>query len=128
MKVWTEKYGADADGNRGIDTLMYELEDTRIEREEITDILIENEYDKESGSVEIEYNGLNIEVYCGDYEDIFDKINADYYKNKIAKIARMPFDDIVQIFNSIGDSYPKEEKSLEEVLYDLENGYTAIPF
>lgn len=40
MNVWEENYGADADGNRGVPTIMYELDGSDAERENIIEKLV----------------------------------------------------------------------------------------
>ncbi len=69
MKIYTDKnYGADIDGNRGHQVTEYELEYTRDETEEISEILFECGYTSEDiGSVEIEYQDIYIEVDLQDY-------------------------------------------------------------
>lgn len=67
MKKKYENYGEDTDGNRGVKTLMCELEDTRQEREEIAELLYEKFLHRITGEVEIEYEDLTIEVKIEDY-------------------------------------------------------------
>lgn len=70
MKSWRENYGADADGNRGQMAIMYELEGTDAEIEDIAEILYDSFIDGEvQGLKEIEYEGLTIEVEISDYQD-----------------------------------------------------------
>ena len=70
MKVYKENYGADIDGNRGIDMIMYELEDTDQEREEIAEILIGHGFtENDRSATEIEYMGVNIEIYVEEYSE-----------------------------------------------------------
>jgi len=46
---------------------------------------------------------------------------------KIEEIADMDYDKIKYIVSE-EEQYPVESKSLEVILYDLENGFTVSPF
>ena len=69
MKIYIDpNYGADADGNRGTESLMYELEDTPEEKQAIADELIELGYTVEDkGILMLTYGDVNIEIYIQDY-------------------------------------------------------------
>jgi len=70
MKIERDLYGADADGNRGIDVVSVELDDSPEEREEIVEKIYETFLDgRVSGTVEIELEGYDVEVYIEDYLD-----------------------------------------------------------
>lgn len=47
---------------------------------------------------------------------------------KIEELAEMPYDDIVWIYKDKDNEYEITDKSLEQVIFDLEHNYTAIPF
>ena len=80
MKTWYENYGEDADGNRGVRTLMYELENTDEEKSDISQILYDFNFSSEdSGTTEIEYDGVNIEVLVEDYSDELKEIEERKY-------------------------------------------------
>ena len=126
MTTWYENYGADADGNRGVKTLFWELEDTEEEREEIAEILFEMGTESGStGMTEITYEGIDIDVDTSDYTEELTQLEL---KDDIAEVAEMGFDKIVYIFKS-EDKYKPQNKSLAVVLDDLKhNGYIACPF
>ena len=69
MKTYIDpNYGADADGNRGRETLMYELEDTPKERQAIADELVNLGYTiEDKGILMLTFEGVNIEIYIQDY-------------------------------------------------------------
>ena len=47
--------------------------------------------------------------------------------SKIEELAQMRYDDIQYIVKK-DKQYPVESKNLSQILYDLENGFTAINF
>ena len=69
MKITTDNnYGADRDGNRGHSVTSYELEHTQDEKDEIAEVLFDNGTTSEcSGTYEINYNGICIEVDAEEY-------------------------------------------------------------
>ena len=70
MYIETEyNYGADADGNRGVNIYYVELEDTKAEREEIADELFEYFLEGCGGDVTLYYEDFEYEVSIDDYTD-----------------------------------------------------------
>lgn len=69
MRVWDEMYGSDADGNRGVMITCYELEGTKVEREEIAVIIYDNFIEgNASGTLHIKFEGVSdVEVEIEDY-------------------------------------------------------------
>lgn len=68
MRIWKEKYGCDADGNRGVMMTFYELENTQDERWEIAEKLYESFVDLTTVKMhEIEYEDIVIEVELDEY-------------------------------------------------------------
>lgn len=72
MKIFEDSnYGADADGNRGETAYFYELENTKQEMFDIASILFhQGVASDETGAMEIEYEGITIEVKIEDYKDL----------------------------------------------------------
>lgn len=130
MQVWYENYGADADGNRGVKTLMWELEGTEQEIREIAELIREADHgsDDVGINVSITYEGIDMEVDVDDYMDEIIAQEQSDLRQQIETLGIVPFDQIKMIHKT-GDTYPIGSKSLEEVLEDLsENGYSPIPF
>lgn len=74
MTVYEEKnYGCDADGNRGVAMVSVELEDTEEENRDIAEILYSRGYSSEEasegGSIYVEYEGYEVEVYLSEYTE-----------------------------------------------------------
>lgn len=67
------------------------------------------------------------------YEDMRDRQmeasieEDDRLRSEIASFGIVPFDQIVMIVKG-SDQYRIEDKSLRDVLEDLKNGYSPVPF
>jgi hypothetical protein len=72
MQVYTENYGADADGNRGQKMTFAELDESDNEAviEKLYETFIDGTF---SGKVEIEIDDFNFDVYIEDYFDELDE-------------------------------------------------------
>ena len=127
MKVWTEMYGADADGNRGVLTTYWELEGTEVENEEIARILYEQGFTTDDdGTTTIEYQDMEIEV---DVEEYMADIMMLEIKAEIEEIAEIKYDEIVCIYKDEDDQYLIKGKAPSVVLNDIKyNKYIAVPF
>ena len=78
MKVWREKYGQDADGNRGVMMTFTELEYTEQENEEIAEILYNKGYNsQDSGTFDIEYEDHDVSIEVSEYSEEIAKIEKD---------------------------------------------------
>lgn len=68
MKQWLEKYGCDADGNRGQMVTMFELDNSKQEREDIAELLAEANYTAEDeGGATVVLDGIEIDVEIDEY-------------------------------------------------------------
>lgn len=130
MKTWTENYGADIDGNRGVPTLMWELEETPEERAEIAAIISEAghmAFDK--GKQTITYEDIEMEVFIEDYEEELQDLDNEWYKAQIVKTGFVDFEDITSIYKDDENHYMIKDKTLRQAYEDVtRNGFTAIPF
>ena len=90
MRTYTEHYGADADGNRGVDIVMLEFDNTPEEKEEIRELLID--FFKEYGDTNHKTVKLGFEVDGYDFEDVEVDI-SDYFTNKELMLIDMVLED-----------------------------------
>ena len=79
MKITTDNnYGADADGNRGHSVTEFELEYTTVEGLEIAEILFNlGVPSDQTGSVEIPYEGIDIDVKVSDYKSELEALEGE---------------------------------------------------
>lgn len=82
MKVWRENYGEDADGNRGEMRNMYELDDSKAEREQIIEKLVDVFKDDWALGESV---SLCLTDDCGDGEYECD-LNVDEYAAEVIAI------------------------------------------
>lgn len=84
MEVYTENYGADADGNRGVKTTFAELDESDNEAviEKLYKYFVDGTTD---GKFEIEIDGFDFDVYLDEYLDgLIEKAEADEdYKDDV---------------------------------------------
>lgn len=131
MKQWYENYGADADGNRGVKTLFWELDGSDQERSDIAELITADGHgsDDEGMTVSINYEDIEMDVEVDDYIDEIKAVEERDLKQEIETFGFVKFEEIAVIYKSKKDQYKIGSKPLDEVAHDLKyNKYTAIPF
>jgi hypothetical protein len=80
MNCWIENYGEDADGNRGVKTVFWELDDSAEEREEIVEAIYDDFKDGESDGCKTVY------LTCSLLDDKVEEVISicDYIEDLIA--------------------------------------------